>query len=385
VTLTNTGDIPLDIASIAASAPFSQSNACPATLGVGASCLIHVKFAPTVVGPASGTLTVTTSPATTGNTVALTGNGTPPCALLARVRSVTVLRGTDTQDFAIEDAKPSCSPVNLNLACSVENPAACLLNPAVIAPSGASTLKVSNLRRVGAEALQVTVTSTSEFRQATELVTVRFADFAMSKSPEAATVGAGGTATYALAIRPVNGLAGDVALACSGAPRGATCAVEPSSVVLDGTSLAQARVRVTTTSGAGALPTANGPSDWPRRVVPLLLVALLTLMLGALVEKSRRVKESRSNRDATRAVAPVGACPDGVGDRRWRTRLVLAAMMLAMLGWASCGGGGGSMHFGSSATPAGSYTLTITGTYSSSSGPTPGTLANATTLALRVN
>ena len=43
------------------------------------------------------------------------------------------------------------------------------------------------------------------------------------------------------------------------------------------------------------------------------------------------------------------------------------------------------MNFGSSATPAGNYTLTLTGTYSSTTGPTPGTLANSTTVNLRVN
>ncbi|MBI4167234.1 MAG: hypothetical protein HY508_16025 [Acidobacteria bacterium] len=52
---------------------------------------------------------------------------------------------------------------------------------------------------------------------------------------------------------------------------------------------------------------------------------------------------------------------------------------------APTGRGGGSMNFGSAATPAGNYKLTVTGTYSSSSGPTPGTLANSTTLGLKVN
>jgi hypothetical protein len=61
--------------------------------------------------------------------------------------------------------------------------------------------------------------------------------------------------------------------------------------------------------------------------------------------------------------------------------------MLAMLLWASCGGGGGSMipQSGTNGTPAGTYSLTITGTYSSATGATPGTLANSTTVTLKVN
>jgi hypothetical protein len=353
VTITNTGDVPLDIVSIVATAPFSQTHNCPATLGVGASCVADVKFSPTVVGPAAGTLTVTTMPATTGNTVNLTGNGTPPCALWVPGRVVTVLRGTDVQDFAVEDAKPSCSPVNLNLSCSVDNPAACLLSPAVIAPSGASTLRVSNLKRVGADTVQVLVTAISEFRKATEVVTVRFADFAFSKSAEEATVGAGGTASYSLAVRPVNGLSGPLALGCSGAPGGATCTVEPSQVTLDGLNIAQVRVKVATTSRT-ALPWRALPGEGPWRTLPWLLGLLL--LTGVAWRQ-----------------------------RRWRVQMAVAALMLAMLLGASCGGGGGALNFGSNGTPAGTYTLTVTGTYSATSGPTPGTLTNTTTLVLKVN
>jgi hypothetical protein len=296
------------------------------------------------------------------------------------------------QDFAIEDARPSCSPVDLNLTCSVDNPAACLLNPAVIAPSGASTLKVSNLKSVRAESLSVLVNSTSEFRTASELITVSFADFAFTQAPDTATVAAGETATYALAIRPVNGLAGPVSLACSGAPRGATCQVEPASVALDGASLAQVKVRVTTGGRAAALPPLVilplfGPVG-VQGLVPLLAFLLLAMMIVA--RKSRRVKEqlcatwavatSRRRVGATRWVARGGR--GNASPLRWA---ILSAALLAMLVWASCGGGGTGMNFNSGGTPAGRYTLTITGTYSSSTSATPGTLTNGTTLTLRVN
>jgi len=366
VTVTNTGNADLVISSIVADSPFAvASTTCP--VGAGAllpdqSCVVKVKFQPATVGAVTGKfLTIASNAPGSPHKVALSGTGTPACALLVAGRSVTVLRGTDVQDFAVEDAKPSCSPVSLNLTCSVDNPAACLLSPAVIVPSGASTLKVSNLRRVGGDALQVTVTSTSEFRTASELVTVRFADFAFTKSPDAATIAAGGVASYAVAIRPVNGLAGNLALACSGAPRGATCSVEPSSITLDGASLAQVKVKVTTTSGAGALPMFNLPSDGSRRMLPLLLGLMALLTVAAIYDRRRSPVRTPALQ-----------------------RALLAATMLAMLVWASCGGGG-SMTFSSGGTPAGTYTLTITGTYSSSTGATPGTLANSTTVTLRVN
>jgi hypothetical protein len=353
VTVTNTGNVPLGITAITPSAPFSETNTCPASLAVGASCVVSIRFTPAAVGTVPGTLTITTSPATTGNTVSLSGTGTPACQLLAKAHTATVLRGTDAQDFAIEDAKPSCSPVNINLSCSAANPVACALAPAVIAPGGASTLKVTNLKALTSDSVAVRVDSTSEFRAAWETMTVFVSDFAFSHAPDTASVVAGETASYSLAIRPVNGLAGNLSLGCSGAPRGASCAVTPSKITLDGASLAQVKVNVSTTARALALPVAP-PRDGPRGVLPLLLAALLALTGAA------------------------------VYDRRVRTRLLLAAALGALLLWASCGGGGG-MNFNTGGTPAGTYTLTITGTYANASGSTPGSLVNSTTVTLLVN
>jgi hypothetical protein len=372
VTITNTGGVELNLTSLTASAPFSVTHTCPSALDMGQSCVAEVKFSPTVVGPAAGTLTVTTDPATTGNTVALSGNGTPACQLIAPRRTVTLLRGAEAEEFAIEDSKPSCSPVELNLTCSVDNPAACLLNPAVIPPSGSSTLRVTNLRAVRAESLQILVQATSEFRTAAELLSVRFADFAFTHAPEVATVAAGGAASYALAIRPVNGLAGNLALTCSGAPRGATCRVEPAAVALDGANISQVKVRVRTAARTAAGPPitilpwfkvgAHGHAPWVTALLSLLGLVMLALAVGAGLRPARRRGHALS--------------------LRWAA---LSAALAAMLVWASCGGGGTSMNFTSGGTPAGTYTLTVTGTYASSTGATPGTLTNSTTLTLKVN
>jgi hypothetical protein len=149
VTITNAGSVDLVVSDISIdnSPPFTQTNTCSSPVAPGASCVVNVRLAGTVVGTASGTMTITSNAAGSPHAVALTGTTTPACQLLAKLRTVTVLRGADAQEFAIEDAKPSCSPVELSLTCSVENPAACLLSPAVIAPSGVSTLKVSNTSR----------------------------------------------------------------------------------------------------------------------------------------------------------------------------------------------------------------------------------------------
>jgi hypothetical protein len=75
LTLTNVGDSTLTIASIAASGDFSQTNGCAATLAAAASCTINVTFTPTLVGPRSGAITVTSNGTGSPNTAGLNGTG----------------------------------------------------------------------------------------------------------------------------------------------------------------------------------------------------------------------------------------------------------------------------------------------------------------------
>ncbi|MEV4380257.1 PKD domain-containing protein [Streptosporangium sp. NPDC049644] len=76
VTLTNRLNGPIPLRVIAASGPFTQSNACPVELAVGKACTVQVRFAPTAEGPANGALTFTTAEgAEAAFTVPLTGQG----------------------------------------------------------------------------------------------------------------------------------------------------------------------------------------------------------------------------------------------------------------------------------------------------------------------
>jgi hypothetical protein len=77
VTLTNTGTETLTITSIAISGNFSQTNTCGATVAVGASCTIGVKFMPTVINGQTGTVTITDNAFDSPQQmVPLTGTGT---------------------------------------------------------------------------------------------------------------------------------------------------------------------------------------------------------------------------------------------------------------------------------------------------------------------
>jgi hypothetical protein len=144
----------------------------------------------------------------------------------------------------------------------------------------------------------------------------------------------------------------------------ATCSVAPSAVTPDGTNAATATVTITTTNVncsrispwglPGSSPAHPGPTSSTRWLALWLLV--LTTLAGF------------------RAV-------------RWhlarRIAFPLSAVLLTVLIWASCGGGGGGNPPPpcQPGTPAGTYTLTVTGTVSTGSG----NLSHDITLTLKVN
>jgi hypothetical protein len=73
--MTNSGDTPLSISSVATTAQFSQSNNCGSTLAAGATCAFTVTFKPVSDGLQSGSLTVTDNAPGSPQSVALSGTG----------------------------------------------------------------------------------------------------------------------------------------------------------------------------------------------------------------------------------------------------------------------------------------------------------------------
>jgi hypothetical protein len=78
ITLTNSGTAALNITSIVASAQYSQTNTCGASVAAGANCSISVTFTPTAAGSQPGTITVTDNASGSPQTVSLSGTGIAP-------------------------------------------------------------------------------------------------------------------------------------------------------------------------------------------------------------------------------------------------------------------------------------------------------------------
>ena len=81
VTVQNVGTGSLQVSGVMASGPFTQTNNCNGSIAPNASCTILVTFAPTVLGLASGTLTIADNAGT--QLVGLTGTGGAPVTLSA--------------------------------------------------------------------------------------------------------------------------------------------------------------------------------------------------------------------------------------------------------------------------------------------------------------
>ena len=382
-TLTNTGNTPLNIASIAASGDFAidpTTTTCSTSspLAPGASCAIGVDFQPTSIGPFTGALTVSDNAPASPQTVALSGAGLAPCSpLAASSQAVAVVRGADSAGFQISDPKPSCHTTAITLACKQNGPVSCTFNPAAMPPTGSSQLTVGNLTALQSDTLnfQVTGTSGSEGQDTTAVnLTVQLEDFSFGPPyPASNTVTAGQTASYALTLSPLNNLKGSIQLSCQGAPAGATCSVSPQAVTLDGVTPVQATLTVSTTARSLAPPRPGSrPTRGPETIwwISWLLLALLTV--------------------AALTVAAVGACPGR--DRRpallvrcYSRAFIFVGTLLLVIGWAACGGGSMNSSSSPAGTPVGNYDLTVTGTYSAPGSGQTSTFSHEAKVKLVVN
>jgi subtilase family serine protease len=175
----------------------------------------------------------------------------------------------------------------------------------------------------------------------------QFSVSAATLSP--ATVSPGQSATSNIDVAAVLGFNNSVSLTCSVSPSpqlAPQCSITPSSVT-PGT---PATLTVTTTAPTMALSTPLGRfSVFYAFALPLFGVTFIKIKFGA-----------------ARAT----------NNRRLLILLLVALLITGLVFQAACGGGSGGSHGGNAGTPAGNYTITITGT--------SGTLQHATCVSLAV-
>lgn len=374
VTVTNSGTAPLAFTSIGVTGDFAQTNDCGSSLAATSTCTINVTFTPTAGGSRTGAITLTDNAAGSPQIIALAGTGLAPLASLSPT-SLTFpaqMSGSTSTAQTITLTDTGNGSLTLSAAPTVSGPFA-------IAASGTTCSTANPVTAAGSCAVAVTFTPTTggaasgslSFSDNTSNSPQSVAlsgtgeDFTVapsSGSPATATVTAGQSATYTLSVGGEGGLTGSVAFTCTGAPSEATCTVSPNPLTV-GDSAANVTVTVTTTAASMGLP----------RAQPLPPAALLSLHRRALWMFGL----------ALVGVVWLIAYRRQPWERRRRFTLALFALgFLAAMAMTACGGGGGNPGgpVSNPGTPAGTYTLTITGTTGSGSS----TVSHSTTFKLTV-
>ena len=379
VTLTNPGTGTIGISGIvvtgANTSDFIETNNCPPTLGANASCLITVKFHPAASGPASraasvsisdnapqspqtislaGTATVATvsvSPstisfgtqvvgATPGSPVAVTITNSGQGALSVSSASVT-----DTADFAMKNNCTSAVPSGGT--CTVQ----VTFSPAAPA-SGAQCGSTS-----GPKSATLTIADNATNSPQSATLNGTATDFCPNPpvvGGASLTVTQGAKAVFNLDITSINGFAGSVGLACTGAvPGAASCTTSPSTVNVPANG--QAPFMVSVPTGAGlARPNVKRFKSPPRNWY-LIVIALMTLItaFGPTTLRGRSVRGSASYQE--------GRKPEPASNFSWgkMVRIAQACSLLLIFAFAisACGGGGAAP-----AAQASTFSFTVTAT-----------------------
>jgi hypothetical protein len=237
ITLSNTGDAPLQVQSVAASGEFQESTTCGgSTLAPGRSCAIHVTFTPTSIGEQSGTLTVTDNAANSPQQIPLSGLGTglqlriTPASLdlgnqfvgVTGLPQTVTLNNTGNLPVTLQSVSTSSSFGALN-ACG-----------STIAPGDSCAIGVFfQPTTLGSQTGTLTITDDAPGSPQTIPLSGTGSSIAVeaaSGSSTSATIQQGGTATYNLTVKAEDGFTGNLAVSCEGAPSGFQCTANPASL-----------------------------------------------------------------------------------------------------------------------------------------------------------
>jgi hypothetical protein len=361
VTLQNTGNQTLSIASISPAGPdggdFGLSQNCGASLAAGGTCQINVTFTPTARGTRTAGVTLVDNAANSPQTISLTGTGTGPTAELSS-NSVT---------FAGQFVGTTGLPQNITLTNNGDL-ALTISGLQASAQFGTSNGCTSSLAvgvsctisvffdpsAAGAQTGTLTVADNAAGSPQTVQLLGTGMDFGMSSSTMSTIVLVGQTANYNVMVTPKGGLNQTVNLTCSGAPALSTCTITPSLVALNGAASAPVTVSVTTTAGTMAPPRS-------KVLPPTLLGIARRLWLGVLL-----------------MVASFAAL---TGARKRPAAYALGLCLVMMMLWSACDVVGGGAH--TPGTPAGTYPLVVTATVTSAATSTQ--LTHTLNLSLTVN
>jgi hypothetical protein len=342
VTLTNHGQSTLTGIRIQSPNPdYMFTTNCGNSLVAGQSCSIFVVFEPHTTGSSLGILTVADVLQT--QQVQLLGNGTLANVTLtpgsADFGTTGINISSAPQTFLLSNGSPGTLR---NIALQLAPPFSATTNcgPSLNSGTSCSYSVVFTPTATGAQHGTLTISSADIAPLTASLTGIGIAFNLIATTATFQTISSGGTAQYGLQVVPVNGSQGQATLQCSNAPPSATCSITPATVDLSGPS----NVQVVIATGVGAsgshsmqMRSAGFACNWSW---PFGFVVIFLPFISIRFRCSRR-------------------------NLRQVLLLTLVVLLLVLTGMTACGRGGGPLGSnsnplpGSSITPPGTYTVTV--------------------------
>lgn len=394
VTIANAGGTALAVNGISLTgtnaADFSETNNCPPSLAADASCVADVVFSPAAPGTRSASLTITDDVTGSPQQIALSGTATQAGVTLSTASvnfgnqavgtasaaiSVTVTNsgngplvisglsfaGVNMSDFSETDTctgSAAGTGIAAGGTCAIQIVFKPECGP-VVSAARVATLSLVDNAPGNPQTLAVSGTGTGPF-----------CFIVPSGGTTSESVSPGQTGNFALQVEAANAFTGNVNLACAGAPANGACAVAPTTVNIGGSEAPALQVSVTTSAGdAAKLTPGSGRSNKDMPGALFLFTWLVLAILATLIVLINRLVP-RSDREycCERRLAFV--------QRSGWSWLAVAFCVALVMGGAlvACGGGGSATgnSIADPATPAGTYTVTVSGT---TSGGTSQTIA----------
>jgi sugar lactone lactonase YvrE len=348
VIVSNAGSADLNVSSIVASSSFGIQTTCSSNtpLPPGSECSVDVSFIPTVNGNITGAVTLSDDAAGNPHVINLKGQGYiaphPDKLVFATQFPVQPLNGN------LGTVIVNATDVNGNLATGfagavtlqIQGPAGfSMFSTQVNANGGTATFDLSAVVLNVAGSYTIGAASAGLSSAQAAFTVTGNPDFSIAMSAQSLKVGKESVGSINATVTPTNGFQGAIALSCSGLPSHSTCSFAPASLPADGSNTAlTSKVTISTgVANVAAIHHADGP------VFLATSTGVLSAGLFGLV------------------FAPIARRNHGSQRKRARViQLILVAIILCG-GLVGCGTLGGQTH----ATPAGSYTVTITATSTS--------------------
>lgn len=356
ITLKNSGPASMRIYAINVTGDFAQINNCPGLLTSGTSCTVTVTFSPSVNGNRTGSLQVSDSAGSAPQGTSLNGTGIVPVVSFSPASisfAAQPLTSTSTAQVAtLSNAGPGVLIIN-SVAASGDFSLSNNSCTGAIAVGASCSFSVQFAPSLTGARTGFVVLSSNALGTNALSVGGMGADFALNGTPNTASVSAGGLATYTISV-PSSGasFSNTINLSCTGLPANTACAFTPPSLNADSTSILTIKTR------------AAHEAAWE---------------LGNATTRSQYALWLWSNSLGFLGCAFVAGFPKqrnmGARIKRGARCFILGLLLLLLF---ACGGGSvaGANNL-IPGTPAGTYTITVTGS--------SGTLARTAILSLTVD